>query len=391
MMTAHPSDCPIPRAESYSVPTGRGSLGVLILGESLGDAEAREHRPFVEWAEAGALLERAIRRCGFSREQFVMWNAVPVHPPHNYLEGAPYEAAAVEWGRGYLETVLKTYPIRSILSLGNIPLRQLTGLYGEKRGISSMRGWVLRSRYGTSLVPAFHPSFIRRGALPLFPDLMHCLKLAVAVANCPVGGRTVFHSPVVWRDYEYRAHEPAALETPIVPTGYIQSPSEQEAWDYARDIERHPGWLVAYDIETPRSGESTEDESDELGDRDITSIQFSTERRTGIYFPWREPYTEIAKVILATPNRKAGANTWRFDDPLLEAHHCRINGERHDVRWAFHHLQPDLKGSLDFIASFYCPMHEGWTAWKHLHDSHVAHYGIRDVDAVQWILNDGTT
>jgi hypothetical protein len=31
-----------------------------------------------------------------------------------------------------------------------------------------------------------------------------------------------------------------------------------------------------------------------------------------------------------------------------EAHGCRLNGVLHDLRWAFHTRQPDLKSALQF-------------------------------------------
>jgi hypothetical protein len=144
--------------------------------------------------------------------------------------------------------------------------------------------------------------------------------------------------------------------------------------------------LIAYDIETPRSGESSETDSDELSENEIKSAQFSVAPGTGIFLPWRGGYREMAKAVLALPNPKAGANIWRFDDPVLEANGCRLNGARHDLRWMFHHLQPDLKGALQFIASFYCVGKPGWAPWKHQHDVLPEFYGIRDVDAVQEIL-----
>lgn len=375
-------NCPIPGARSWSKPSGSGSLRVLILGEALGEAEAHEHRPFVEYAPAGSLLQRAIQRSGFDREQFVMWNVVPVQPPHNYLEGAPYEAAGIEWGRPMLEEVLNDYKPAAILALGNIPLKATTGMAGEYRSISHLQNWVLPSRYGVPVVPSLHPAFLRRGALPLFSVLMHAIKLAVAVAT---GKPTRFFSPVLWRDFEWTACDLPDLQQPVVPADYLCYPSEQDAWDWFHEAESS-GALTAYDIETPRSKEVTENESDELGDTTILSVQFSNRRGSGIFMPWRGAYEEIAKATLALPCAKAGANTWRFDDPLLEAHGCRLNGVRHDVRWTFHHLQPDLKAALQFVSSFWCVGKPGWVPWKHLHASHPEFYGIRDVDAIQEIL-----
>lgn len=374
------TNCPLPNSESWCEPEGRGSLGVLILGEAMGEAEARDHLPFRPYAEAGALLERAINRCGWRREQFVLYNAIPTHPFKNYI--APgHEAAAIEWGRPYVQKVIDDFKPRCILALGATPLRATTQL----DSISHSRGWAVPGRLGIPVVPAFHPAFIRRGALPLFSDLMHCLKLSVAVANTAPGRTTKFFSPVLWRDFEYTA--PDVLPDPFnprVPAGYLLHPTEDVAYQWLKEEAEHAK-LIAYDIETPRSHNTAEDETDELGETRILSIQFSTAPRTGIFLPWRDPFVDVAKAVLALPCAKAGANTWRFDDPLLAAHHMRINGELHDIRWAFHHLQPDLKSALDFVSSFYCPVHEGWGPWKHMHESHKEFYGIRDVDAVQWI------
>lgn len=384
-----PSDCPIPNARGYqAAPEGTGALRTLILGEALGDSEAIDGLPFRPYAPAGSLLERAITRCGYSREQFAVWNVVPTQPPHNYLEGAPYEAAAVEWGRPKLEAVIRDYNIGAILALGNIPLRATTGMCGEYRSISHLQNWVLPSRWpGVAVVPALHPAFIRRGALPLFSVLMHGLKLAVAWGNGAISQRTSFFSPVLWRDFTLGPCTVPDLSSPVVPSGYVCYPNESAAFEFLREVEEHPNALVAYDIETPRSTSATENDSDELEDTEILSIQFSLARGTGIFMPWREGYTEAARAILALPNPKAGANTWRFDDPLLEAHGAHLNGVRHDVRWCWKHLQPDLRAPLQLIASFYCVGQPGWTCWKQLHASHPEFYGIRDVDAIQYILS----
>jgi len=375
-------NCPFP-ADVMGQPEGSGSIGVLVLGEALGDTEARAGGlPFRPGAPAGSILERAIRRAGFSREQFVVFNTVPAQPPRNWLEGAPYEADAIAWGRPFVDDVVSRFKPRAILALGGVALKAATGVCGEYRGISHLRGWVLPSRHGIPVVGSYHPAYLRRGAMGLLSVLMHDLKLAVAVA---AGRATRFFSPVLWRDFEYTPFEVRALEEPLVPPDYLTHPSEQQAWDWLRDLEQHPGALLAYDIETPRSGESDEEESDELAEREILSIQFSFAPGTGIFLPWREGYAEVARHALALGNVKAGANTWRFDDPLLEAHGCRLNGTRHDVRWTFGHLQPDLKKSLQFITSFYQTSTFN-APWKQVHQSHPEVYGIRDVDALQQIL-----
>ena len=379
-----PSDCPIPGATGFSTPDGTGSIGVLILGEALGEQEAHDGLPFRPYAPAGSVLDRAIRRAGFARDQFVLWNVVPVRPPNNWLEKAPWEAAAISWGLPQLQKVINDYRPRCILALGNIALRATTGLAGPFRGVGHMRGYPLPSLYDIPVVSSFHPSFLRRGAMPLLSVLMDDIKLAVTVANTKVGQVGKFYSAVLSRDrvWEHPERLPDPYN-PTVPAEYLTKPTPREAELFLTYMERNPDAILSYDIETPRSAATSEDESDELGEVQILSIQFSPRPRSGIFLPWREPFIEIARRVCDLPNVKAGANTWRFDDPLLEAHGCPLRGVRHDIRWCWHHLQPDLKASLQFIASFYATE---IGPWKHMHSSHPAEYGIMDVDAVSRII-----
>jgi len=353
-----PPDCPIPGAKGYCIPEGSGSLGVLALAEALGEHEEREGTPLVKWAPAGSVFERAIKRGGFARDQFVLYNAIPTHPPNNKISPA-WEAAAINWGRQHVERVIHDYQPRCILALGNVPLKAVTGMAGEHRTISYMRGYVLPTSYGIPCVPSFHPSYLRRGKMSHFNVLKEDIQRAVRVA----AGTDV--------NFEL---------CPTMPLGYATHPSPAEAEAFADEAWCHPG-LVAYDIETPRSGKIDDLTVEELAEKEILSIQFSISKGTGIFMPWREPYIGQAKRILATSTTKIGHNNWRFDDPLLKAHGCVIGGTIHDTRWMWHHLQPDLPANLQFIASFYGVRFP----WKHLNDSNPEWYGIMDVDVLHYI------
>lgn len=358
-----PSDCPIPGAYGFQHPDGLGTSRVLILGEAMGSSEAAQGRGFVQSAEAGSVLAMAIRRSGFTRDQFILWNVVPTQPPKNWLEGAPWEAEAIAWGRPYLLDVIERYKPAVILALGNVALKATTGMVGDYRSITHLRGYVLPTSYPEVVaIGSYHPSFLRRSKMNWFPILVHDLKLAVQVAA---------HGGAVFDPYN-----------PPIPGGYVTHPSEDEAWSYFNKARDNSRLLLTYDIETPRSKATSEDETDELGDTEILSIQFSLGKGEGIFMPWTEPYISIAKAMLALPNEKAQQNGWRFDDPLLAAHGAPVVGKVHDIRWAWHHLQPELPAGLQQIASFY-----DWPfPWKHLHESQEEFYGICDVDVLQWIV-----
>ena len=189
-----------------------------------------------------------------------------------------------------------------------------------------------------------------------------------------------FWSPVLWRQVRYEIPQPLpAINEPIVPPGYVLYPTESDAEAFAREAEADASRMIAYDIETPRSPGAKEDETDELEDQAILSVQFSVASETGIFMPWRDPFIEVARRVLALRNPKIGANCWRFDDPRLAAHGAPVCGRRYDLRWAWKHFQPDLSAGLQFVSSFYTP---GIGPWKHLDRSHPQVYGIRDVDVL---------
>lgn len=343
-------------------PFGYGSNGVLILGEAPGEQEDSMGVPFVPFAPSGSILERAIRKLGSRREQFVVTNSVPYRPPKNWLDGAPWEVEAIESTRPILEDTLTRYRPRCIVCLGGVATRLISGLAGHNLGVSYLTGFVLPSlRYNIPCIPCFHPAYLRRGKMSHFGLLLRALRLAMQVAR---EGRKLVTPPV---------------DTP--PPGYIMYPDEQTAKDFYERARQHPGY-IAYDIETPYSTEEDGAEESE-GVHVIRSIQFSLAPESGIFLPWKDPFIGVARAILALRNPKLGWNIWRFDDPILKANGCEIAGDRHDLMWAWHHNQPDIPRGLQFAAS-----QSGWPwPWKHLDSANPRFYGIVDVDVLQWMVS----
>lgn len=378
----------------FSEPEGLGTLDVMIVGEALGDNERAEGLPFRPQAQAGSVLERAIKIAGFTRDQFVLWNTVACQPPDNFLDGAPWEAEAINTCKEHFRTVIRKYQPKVIVALGNVAARTLTGYSGKGLGITAIRGFILPAKdYPNILViPSFHPSFLKRGKMSYLNILIRDLQLAVQIAR--EGAPT------------------------LPPVKYIETPTWHEAEAFRDDVLSHPELPLGYDIETDFSkgadenevtvnglrkdlGEDQDQEPDEdiadqevegqegehrdpeLGTgKNIVMCQFSLRPGTGIAFPWIEPYISIAKQILAGSNDKLGFNSYHFDDPKLIENGCEINGKRFDVMWYFHHIQPDLPRGLQNVASFYVPQ---FGPWKHLASENLANYGCRDVDILQHI------
>ncbi len=346
----------------FSQPTGTGVNKVMLVGEALGANERSYGRPFVESAEAGGLLENVLRWGGWDREQFVLWNIVACQPPNNKLDGAYYEQEAIDRCKVHFARVLDRFKPNCLIALGNIPLRTLTGLAGEKQGISLTRGFVYTSsEYTIPVVPSFHPSYINRGNKHLKGVLIRDIGLALEVARL---------SQVEVQQLRARESTPA----------YILEPSVEDAERWA-DAAIASGKPLNYDIETYYStvvDDESEVEVNGINSSTITQIQFSTAPYEGIVFPYAGEFIRIAKKLMASQLDKWGWNNYVFDDPILRKNGFVINGRVFDLMNAWHHLQPDLPKGLQFVTSFYAPW---FGPWKHLSGADLKLYGAKDVDS----------
>jgi uracil-DNA glycosylase family 4 len=338
-------------------PSGHGTSGLLIVGEAAGKAERAEGRPFIEYAQSGSLLEKALRLWGSSRGQHRIANIVSCQPPRDWLDGAPYEFDAIQHCRPYLDHEIETMKPKCILAVGGIALRELTGMEGKYRGVSYLRGYAIPLAKQTNIpvVSTFHPSFLRQGNPHLFGVLLHDLKRAMEIAR--VGIATA----------------------PL--TRYQPHPSLDDIVSFEQRVRDNPAQLLTYDIETPMSADLDEDERDEDTSAVITQIQFSLAPNEGIVL--KPEHMDIARRIIALPNPKAGHNSWLFDDIKMRANGFEFGGPLpHDTMVMFHHMQPDLPANLQFVASFYGMDRP----WKHLFQYDMGEYGAADVDAPQRIM-----
>src|SRR5271166_6573264 len=78
----------------FTIVEGTGALGVLRVGEASGEHEAREQRPFVEFAPAGGVLQRITKQQSYDRAQFATTNVLRCRPRGDWYEGAPWQHAA---------------------------------------------------------------------------------------------------------------------------------------------------------------------------------------------------------------------------------------------------------------------------------------------------------
>jgi uracil-DNA glycosylase family 4 len=366
--------CPIAlTSNGWILSEGDGSSGVVILGEGGGYNEYVENLPFRPHAQSGSKLEEVFRlvsrELGYpvTRSQFLLYNVLNCNPREDVKLDKPWVHGAMAHCRPNVDRVIggfQTNKTKTILALGNLSLVALTGVSGiaeEKQSISHLRGYVFESKYGL-VVPALHPSFVRRGNNHLTPLLVEDLKKAIGVAK---GTYTNYYLHPYSKTPEYQL-----------------TPGLDEAWSFYNRVRDNPRAILAYDIETAETGNVDEDERDELKSVDIIQCQFSIKKSTGIAMPFRDNYLDVIQALFALPNVKANHNTYNFDNPRLKAKGIKLKGGLHDTMWMFKHWHPKLPRGLQSVVSllgFPFP-------WKHLYSTNLEWYGCADVDAVQWIV-----
>ena len=161
---------------------GKAKRKLLVVAEALGDNEARDSLPLRPYAQSGSIFERALMALRMSRDDVVIQNVVNCQPPGNVLEGSSYKYAAISHCKPNLDRVVEEYKPGAIIALGSVALESLTGMKGRKKGVSSLRGYVLNSSYGIPMIATYHPSFIARGKKNLlgvfYGDIAKATRLA---------------------------------------------------------------------------------------------------------------------------------------------------------------------------------------------------------------------
>jgi uracil-DNA glycosylase family 4 len=365
-----------PRGARMSMmrPEGTGSLGVLVMGEALGEHEAHDGLPFRPYAEAGSVLERAFAECGYDRSQFLLSNVVWYRPPKNWLEHAPWEHEAIAICRPLNVRLIEERQPRCILALGGIAMREMTGLTGPKRGIRMVRGFIVDSVHGIPCVGSYHPSFLRRGSKERSKD--------TGARTEGAAGKGMDLLGVLRRDIELAVWVAKHGWPKRKPVEYRLHCGLDDFRTIIADARAHPDLMAIWDLENPLTL-AADDESEAEPSRELTQFQVSLRPQEAWVWDWRPDLVPLIRELMALSNPKGGWNDRLYDRPLLAELDIRLEGERHDLMDRWHHCQPDLPKGLQFAASFFAP-EEG--PWKHLNDRDPHLYGAKDVDYPQRIL-----
>lgn len=151
--------CPLHRTRSNVVP-GEGAVNpdIMFIGEGPGRDEDMQGLPFV--GRSGELLDRLIKRMGYTRKQVFIGNIVKCRPTVDYRmerDRAPNEdemRACIH----FLKAQISVIQPKVIVALGNTAILGLFGL----TGITKLRGRWLEYE-GIPTMPTYHPSFLLRG------------------------------------------------------------------------------------------------------------------------------------------------------------------------------------------------------------------------------------
>ncbi len=328
----------------FSVPSGKLTHGVALIGEALGEEEEREGVPFV--GKAGEQLTRMVERLldpatglKFRREDFRLYNTLWCRPPGNVITGAPYEHDALRECAHFLAERVDAEKPKVLLAMGNQALRRTTGQWG----IDELRGYYFHTPLGL-VIGTYHPSYIMRGNFELTRIWQLDLIKAVEAARGKIYKRV---------------------------RSYALSPGPADLRLFLEELTKDPSLPVSFDIETPYGGIDSEQKDSEfvaLEDDmsfNILRIGFSHREGWAVTMPWMEPYVTFAKKVLATPNPKISWNGSGFDIPRLVSNGCVLNGEHFDAMHMWHALEPSLPMGLKYVSTVYCPDMPPWRLQAH--------------------------
>ena len=338
-------------------PDGSGLNGVLILGDSGWEYEARALRgydvgvgsvgtPFA--GPSGWWMDRQFKRLNVSREDFRIANSIWCKTPRlgltDHPEKHPEAAAAIKHCSPYLDALVAAEKPRAIVTMGAAALHRATGLHD----LTKCHGYVLDSPWGIPVIPAYHPSFILHGNQKMTGAWCYIIQKALDIASGKAAPK---------RDYN------------LLLDPNVGEAARYLGWD---EDGLQPSDLIVCDIETNESPSLPEDETGDIG-WEIVRISFSNKAGAAISMPWRSPYKEQALLVLGLAKRVVFWNQ-AFDVPRLIAAGAIIPGQIIDAMWAWHFLQSDLPKALGFVA----PLLLNTEPWKHLSSIRPAYYSALD-------------
>ena len=164
---------------------GEGEIGaqVMLVGEAPGEQETLQGRPFV--GKAGKNLDEFLELAGLERSQLYVTNAVKFRPTKRSAAGRtvnrPPTREEVSLFLPWLRREIELVAPEVIVTLGNVPLRALTG---PKAVIGDVHG-SLQDADGMRLYPMYHPASLiyNPGLRPIYAEDIRRLSAYLSQRN----------------------------------------------------------------------------------------------------------------------------------------------------------------------------------------------------------------
>lgn len=241
-----------------------------------------------------AILTKAIRRAGWSTEQFTICQ------PHDIPANA-----------------------RALVALGDPAQEALTGWFGGKRSVKYTRGYLLQGYSGLPVVPTFDPTQLAQGQMKLLGLLMNDIGVALQAA---VGARKVCFDPKTVTNYRVgldalrelyaeAVADPNLLVAFDLETATSWGEDEDESIEFSRDAEGNledagsEGMVseVEDEVGTDGSIRHSRDALD-IAKAGIRTVQFSLHPGTGVTCDWSDECRDWVQRIMQLPNPFTGHN-----------------------------------------------------------------------------------
>ncbi len=140
---------------------GKQNAKICMIGEAPGGDEEKQGRPFV--GKAGKNLSSFLETIGLKREEIYITNVVKFRPTNvspktgNFVNRPP-KKTEVDFFLPYLKKELEIIQPDMIVTLGNVPLKAVTG--DDNSSIGDMHGVMTKTKDGYQLFPLYHPAAI---------------------------------------------------------------------------------------------------------------------------------------------------------------------------------------------------------------------------------------
>lgn len=284
------------------------NFNILIVGESPGDVEEYEGKPFV--GPSGELLTNTLNSYGILRSDVAFANLSQFRPEGNRFDVLENSLELLS-GQEDIETIIRTKKPNLVLALGAMPFSFLTGKNPDETRISRWRGSVVSGYNNTKVLASYHPSYIIRNSDKLYE---------FSADICRAVEQSLFR------------------ELPKLQRDFYAAPTGEQLIELIEKYKRAE--TLAVDIESVK------------GKTIILCVGFADSRNHSICLPYTGYYIPYIQELLSSSARKIFHNGI-FDTEMLLYNGLTVNNYCEDTFSQHHALEPELPRSLDFLCSIY--------------------------------------